>query len=142
MRTLAIDIGSKRVGLAVSDQLKKTAQPLALLARADIEGDAVPLARIISEYEVDEVVVGLPVTMRGESGEGAREATRIASRLGKTLGVPAVTWDERLTTAIAEASMIEAGMRRDARKQKRDMIAAALILQSYLDRASAGGRGQ
>jgi len=138
MRTLALDVGTMRVGVAVSDPLRKTARPLTLLARSDIEGDAERLAKIVTEQQVDELVVGLPTTMRGEAGKAARDALGVASRLGRALNVPVVTWDERLTTVMAEASMVEAGTRRGKRKQKRDMVAAALILQSYLDSKSHG----
>lgn len=138
MRTLALDVGTARVGVAVSDPLRKTARPLDLLARSEIEGDARRLAEIVAEQDVDEIVVGLPTTMRGEAGEAAKETLRVASGLSRTLNVPVVTWDERLTTVIAEASMVEAGARRNKRKEKRDMVAAALILQSYLDSKSRG----
>lgn len=138
MRALALDIGSKRVGVAISDSLRKTARPLVVLARAEIRGDAPALRRIIDEHQVTEIVVGMPTTMRGERGESAREVEKVAQDLGKRLGVPVVTWDERLTTVLAEASMVRAGVRRGDRKKKVDMVAAALILQSYLDSSSGG----
>lgn len=135
MRVLALDIGSKRVGVAVSDALGHTAQPLATLARADLDGDAAVLRKMIRDYEVGKIVVGMPITLGGARSAQTRATDKLTARLRKVLDLPVDTWDERLTTKIADASMIEAGASRKTRREKRDMIAAAVILQSYLDRS-------
>lgn len=130
------------MGVAISDPLQMTGRPLTVLSRRDIEGPATALVEMIQENDVCEVVVGMPTTLSGRPGEAARDAERVATSLEATLGVPVERWDERLTTAIAEASLIEANVSRRARKDKVDMVAAAVILQSYLDsRRTGSARG-
>jgi putative Holliday junction resolvase len=138
-RVLGIDLGDVRIGLARSDPLGITAQPLGIL---EISGDKQILReirRIVSEQEISTVVIGLPLLLSGEEGERARAAREFASRLEKSLhGVDVLLWDERLSTVQAERVMISGNVRRKKRKEKIDSIAASLILQSYLDAEGTG----
>ncbi|RJQ54430.1 MAG: Holliday junction resolvase RuvX [Actinobacteria bacterium] len=135
MRILGLDIGTRRVGVAVSDALKKTARPLTVISPRDLEGE--PLGRIVRDYEVEEIVVGMPTTLRGERGDAARMAREAMDRLRASFRVPVVEYDERLTTSMAEAAMAEAGVSAKERRGKVDMVAAALMLQGYLDRKAS-----
>lgn len=130
MRILCLDYGEKRIGVAVSDPLGFTAQPVGVIGQ-DIE----ELKKIIEKYgEVSEIVVGLPKTMRGEIGPRAETTLQYVELLKEKFGIPIVTWDERLTTVSAARALHEAGL--DSRKQRKiiDKVAATFILQSYLDR--------
>ena len=139
-RVLAVDPGSKRVGLAVSDPTQTIASALSTEpAEPDADLPA-RLAVIAAGLEVERIVVGLPRELSGRRGPAAAAAERLASRLRTLAGVPVETFDERLTTAAAERSLIEAGTRRDARRQAVDRVAATLLLQGYLDRAKAKRR--
>lgn len=132
MRILGIDVGSVRIGVALSDPLGLTAQPLAVLDRRRED----PLARIVElvrEHEVVRIVVGWPLTLDGSEGLATRAVGAFVDELAARLEVPIERWDERLTTAAAERSLIEAGVRRVKRRGSIDKVAAALILQSYLD---------
>lgn len=128
MRILGIDYGEKRIGVAVSDPLGLTAQPVD--AVEDIEG----IKRIVKEYdEVEEVVVGLPKSLSGKLGPQAQKVLEFVEKLKKDLRQRIITWDERLTTVEAEKVLISAGLSRQKRKEVVDKSAAAIILQSYLD---------
>lgn len=130
-RTMGLDLGEKRVGVAISDALQITAQPFGV-----IERDKNMLARIksiLEEFEVGEIVVGLPIHMGGSEGEAAAGARKEADRIRDSLGVPVILWDERLTTVTAEKALIAQGVRRRKRREVIDKIAAAVILQSYMD---------
>lgn len=134
MRALGIDPGSKRIGLAISDRLGTIASPLAVLTRSRSRAhDDAEIARIVREEEVEVVVVGLPLNMDGTRGPAARAAAAEAERLATVVGVPVELHDERRTTVTAERSMREAGV--DARRQRGqvDKVAAAIMLQSWLD---------
>jgi putative Holliday junction resolvase len=140
-RVLAIDLGQARLGLAVSDPLGITAQPLGTVERsASPRIDLARIAALVAEREVTTVVVGLPLQMSGKEGlqaAGAREfAARLAARLAR--GVDVRLWDERLTTVEAERLLVAADVRRSRRKHVVDTVAAVLILQSFLDARSAG----
>jgi putative Holliday junction resolvase len=138
-RIVGIDFGEKNVGVAVSDELGFTAQGLGCLRR---RGDAKLLGElcgVVREKQAGLIVVGLPRTMRGEIGEKAREAMRFAEKLREAAGVKVSLWDERLTTIQAERCMLEGDLSRGKRRKKRDMLAAQLILQSFLDSRGAGG---
>ena len=129
-RVLAVDPGTVRVGLAVSDPLGITAQPLELVVAAD----AVERIRQISaELGVQRIVVGLPVTESGEEGEAAAAARRMAASIAEVTGLEVTTLDERYTSRMAEKTMIESGARRRQRRQQVDKVAAALLLRAYLD---------
>ncbi len=134
MRILAIDHGEKRIGVALSDPTATFAQPLVVLERkAKLRQDLRGIAALCREYEVEEIVIGLPLDMNGTVGAKAQEVRGFAERLQETTGLPVVEWDERLSTVAAERALIEAGVRRKKRKQVVDKTAAALILSSYLD---------
>ena len=132
-RIIGIDLGEKNVGVAVSDELGLTAQGLTCLKRT---GDAKLLAdlfRLAREKGAKLAVLGLPRNMSGEMGPKAREAMEFAEKLRETSGMEVALWDERLTTVQAERSMLEGDLSRKKRKARRDVIAAQLILQSFLD---------
>jgi len=134
MRYLGIDIGTKRTGLAISDATGLIARPLEVIGSgADPQALARSLRPIVEREEVEALVVGLPRRMGGEDGPEAEHAREAARQLEAVLGLPATLWDERLTTVEATARLIEAGVRRKQRKAVVDKVAAALILQSFLD---------
>lgn len=137
MRIMGLDFGSKTVGVAVSDGLLLTAQGLEIIRRKEENKLRRTLARIeelILEYEVGEIVLGLPINMNATEGERARLTLEFREKLERRTGLPVVMWDERLTTVAADKAMMEAGIRKENRKEYVDMIAAVLILQGYLDR--------
>ena len=138
MRIMGLDFGSKTVGVAVSDELL-TAQGLEIIRRKEENKLRRTLARIeelIVEYGVEEIVLGLPINMNATEGERAKLTLEFREKLERRTGLPVVMWDERLTTVAADKAMIEAGIRREHRREYVDMIAAVLILQGYLDRKS------
>ena len=130
MRTMALDVGEKTVGIAVSDELGISASPRETLRRNGSELDR--LVVLVGEEEIGEVVVGLPISLNGTLGPSARSVLEFVEQLRERLTIPVVTWDERLTTAEAEKMLISASVRRAKRRQVIDQIAATLILQSYL----------
>lgn len=140
-RVLAVDYGRRRLGLALSDPLGWTAQPLAVVPRRDPEADLKRIAEVCRAHGVARVVVGLPVRLHGAPGPEAEEALRFAERLRARLGLPVETWDERLTTREAERRLVEADLSRARRRARVDAVAAALILQGYLDRRRRAGSG-
>ena len=135
MRILGLDYGEKRIGVAVSDPLEMIAQGVAVLGKGETFADDLrELKRIIKKYDgVDEIVVGLPKRMSGEIGIAAEKVLAFVAELKKEFKLNIVTWDERLTTVMAERSLIEAGLSREKRKKVIDQSAAANILQGYLD---------
>ena len=133
MRILALDPGSVRLGLAISDSAGSLAFPLEILRREDGEGWLGRLAEIIRERGVELLVVGLPLSLSGERGPAAEQAEALAEQLREALPVPVVTWDERLSSAQVERAMREAGLSARERRGAVDAAAAAVILQSYLD---------
>ena len=140
MRIMGLDFGSKTVGVAISDSLLVIAQPLEIVRRKEANKLRQTLARIeelIVEYEVEELVLGLPLNMNDTEGERVVLTREFKEKLERRTGLPVVMWDERLTTVEADNVMMEAGIRRENRKEYVDKIAAALILQSYLDSRSA-----
>ena len=138
-RVLAIDLGDARIGLAVSDALGITAQPLETLPSAGTRKDLAAICARVEEHDVGTVVIGLPLLLSGKDGERATAARRIAERLRQRLpGTEVELLDERLTTREAERTMVAGGVRRARRKQRRDALAAVLILQGYLDAQGAG----
>lgn len=134
VRILALDVGEKRIGLAVSDPLGLTAQGLGVLKRKNWEDDLARLLEMARPYRVQEVLVGLPRHMDGRLGAQAEKILALAQTLGEALGAKVATWDERLTTVEAERVLIAADMSRKRRRQVVDQVAATLILQAYLDR--------
>jgi putative holliday junction resolvase len=133
MRVLALDFGSVRIGVAVSDGLLLTAQGLETIRRKDLPKDIEAIKAVIKEYEVAEVVVGLPISMDGTHSAKTKETLAFVDILTKSLQIPVKTYDERMTTMQAERALLEGDMSRAKRKGLRDMLAAQFILQSYLD---------
>lgn len=139
MRIMGLDFGSKTVGVAVSDSLLLTAQGVEIIRRKDENKLRQTLARIeelIVEYEVEEIVLGLPKNMNATEGVRVELTNEFREKLERRTGLPVIMWDERLTTVAADKIMMEAGVRRENRKEYVDKIAATLILQGYLDRKS------
>ncbi len=136
MRIMGLDFGSKTVGIAISDALLVTAQGIEIIRRKEENKLRQTLARIeelIVEYEVEEIVLGLPKNMNATEGARVELTMEFKEKLERRTGLPVHTWDERLTTVAADKAMMEAGIRREKRKDYVDMIAATLILQGYLD---------
>ena len=136
MRIMGLDYGSKTVGVAVSDPLLITAQGLEIIRRKDENKLRQTLARIeelILEYEVSEIVMGLPKNMNNTEGDRVTLTNEFKEKLERRTGLPVHLYDERLTTVIADKTMMELGIRRENRKEYVDEIAAMLILQGYLD---------
>ncbi len=139
-----MDFGSRTVGVALSDPLKITAQGLEIVRREREDKLRRTLARIeeiITEYEVEEIVLGWPKNMDGSEGERVEKTNEFQAMLERRTGLPVVLWDERLTTVAADRYMMEAGIRRENRKEQVDKIAAVFILQGYLDRKKAEANG-
>ena len=136
MRVLGLDFGSKTVGVAVSDALMITAQPVETITRKDENKLRQTLARIeqlAKEYEVDKIVLGMPKNMNNTLGERAEKTIAFKENLERRSGIEVILWDERLTTQAAEQVLIESNVRRENRKEYIDQIAAVFILQGYLD---------
>ena len=132
-RVLGIDLGRVRIGLALSDPLRMTAQPLGRIPRGAPRVDLERIAKLVDEREVAEVVVGHPLLLSGEHGDGARDAEAYAARLKGELPCAVHLWDERLTTVQARRALIEGNVRRSRRREVVDAAAATLMLQSWLD---------
>ena len=133
---MGLDFGSKTVGVAISDELLLTAQGIEIIRRKEENKLRQTLARIeelIVEYKVEEIVLGLPKNMNATEGIRVELTNEFKEKLERRTGLPVYTWDERLTTVAADKAMMEAGIRREKRKDYVDMIAATFILQGYLD---------
>lgn len=137
MRILAIDHGSKRMGIAVSDELKMIAQPLEFVPAEPADAFFNRLTEIIREKEVELILVGMPRNMDGSYGPAASKVQEFVAALKDKIDVPIKLWDERLTSTMANRILIEGNVRREQRKQKVDKMAAAILLQSYLDGRAA-----
>lgn len=136
MRILGLDYGSKTVGVAVSDPLGFTAQGVEIIRRKSENKMRQTLARIeelIAQYQVEEIVLGLPKNMNNTLGDSAEKSLELKETLERRTGLPVVMWDERLTTVSANRVLMETGVRRENRKEHVDEIAAVFILQGYLD---------
>ena len=134
MRALGLDLGERRVGVAVCDSAGTVATPVETLARTgDPDRDLQSIADQVHQWEAEIVVVGLPISLDGSEGPAARTARAEIDRLEKLLEVPVVSYDERLTTVIAERSLMEQQMKGPQRRGVVDQVAAAVILQSWLD---------
>ncbi len=132
-RILGLDVGRKRIGLAISDGLGLTAQPLSLLKRKSISQDLSKLKKIIAARGIKKIVVGLPLNMDGSTGKMAIEVLHFVKLLKDNLSPPVITWDERLTSLQAKTLLLEADLSRRKRKEVIDKLSAQLILQGYLD---------
>ncbi|WP_338451528.1 Holliday junction resolvase RuvX [Niallia oryzisoli] len=135
MRMMGLDVGSKTVGVALSDALGWTAQGLTTIAINEAEGEYGfnEVEKIIKENEISTIVVGLPKNMNGTIGPRGEASQFYADELNKRFGIPVILWDERLTTVAAERVLLEADVSRKKRKKVIDKMAAAMILQGYLD---------
>ena len=134
MRILGLDVGKKRVGVAISDPLGIIASPLTVINRRTIDRETI--CELISQYNVERIVVGLPLSLDGSVGKQAQEVQSFTQRLSQWTEVPIEYWDERLTTVAAERMMVDAGVGTVGRKAQRDAAAAAFILQGYLERVN------
>ncbi|HEY8093719.1 MAG TPA: Holliday junction resolvase RuvX [Acidimicrobiales bacterium] len=133
---LALDLGSKRIGVAVSDRSGTIATPLTVVARSgDVARDHARIAALVAEEEAVRVVVGLPLSLDGSLGPAAKAARSEAEALAQVVPVPVESFDERLTTVTAERALMEANMRGQDRRQVVDKVAAAVMLQAWLDRS-------
>lgn len=132
-RILGVDPGEKRIGLAVSDPLGITAQGLPTILVTSIGETIQKIGEAARRLEVVQMVIGLPLNMDGSEGEQAQKSRKLGQRLEADLGLPVIYWDERLTSLMAEAAMLEGDLSRTRRKEESDRLAAQLILQNYLD---------
>jgi len=136
---LGVDFGRARIGLAISDELRLLAHPLATIP---FGGDAIGrIAELVQERKIDRVVVGVPKLMSGKMGAAADEVLRFVKKLQATLSCQVVTWDERLTTVAAQRALQESGKKTRQSRAYIDQVAAQIILQGYLDRAQVSGSG-
>ena len=136
MRIMGLDFGSRTVGVAVRDPLFLTAQGVEIIRRKSPNKLRQTLARIeelITEYEVDRIVLGYPKNMNNTEGERCEKTQEFRQMLERRTGLPVILWDERLTTVLADQAMMEGGIRRENRKEYVDKLAAVFILQNYLD---------
>lgn len=134
MRVLAIDLGSKNIGTAVSDALGITVRPVETIRRSSVARDIARLKFLVEDLEVEAVVIGLPLRMDGTAGDAALSAERFQKRLSSELQVPVFAQDERLTSYEAEQMMIERGFKREERRARSDEFAAMIILQDFLSK--------
>lgn len=136
MRIMGLDFGSKTVGVAVCDPLGITAQTVETVVRREENKLRKTLARIeelIRQYEIERIVLGYPKNMNNTIGERGKKSEELKETIERRTGIPVILWDERLTTVAAERVLMESGVRREHRKESVDQIAAAMILQGYLD---------
>lgn len=137
-RLIGFDYGSKRIGVAVSDPLGISALPLPAIRREGDRKDVETIAAMARHYEAAGFVFGLPLHIDGNEGKMAEMVRRFAGKLEEATGLPTQMWDERFTTAQAERTLIDAGVRREKRKEVRDSMSAAFILQGVLDLRNRG----
>jgi putative Holliday junction resolvase len=135
MRKMGLDVGTKRIGIAISDPLGWTAQGHSVLHRTKPDRDLQTLREICTEYEIEEIILGYPLNMNGTEGPKAKEIKEFGSLLGDYVNLPISYWDERLSTVSAQKHLIAADVSRQKRKDVIDKLAAVNILQTYLDRA-------
>ncbi len=133
MRILAIDHGSKRMGIALSDETRTIAQPLEYIPAEPFSAFLARLKELIQTKEVSLILVGMPRNLNGSYGPMALKVQEFIAVLKETIAVPIQTWDERLTSTQANRFLLQAGVRRQERKEKVDRAAAAILLQSFLD---------
>ncbi len=131
-RLMGLDLGEKNIGVAVSDEMWLTAQPLLVLRRTKLKDDIRRIKELCAEYHVEEIVLGYPLNMNGSAGESAQEAENIREQILKASSLTVHLWDERLTTSYADKALLEGDMSRSKRKKAKDKIAASLILDSFL----------
>jgi putative Holliday junction resolvase len=133
MRMLALDHGTRRIGVAVSDEMKMIASPLEYIPAEPLDKVIERIQQLIREKDVELILVGMPRNMDGTFGPAAEKVNDFIASLAPHITTPIKTWDERLTSVMANRALLEGNVRRDQRKQKVDKMAAAILLQSYLD---------
>jgi putative holliday junction resolvase len=138
-RTLALDYGDRRIGIALSDELGLTARPLMTLTRTTWPADLDRLRALIRDHDVRRIVIGLPLDMDGRRGGRARLTGTIIEKIRGATGLPIIEWDERLTTVQAERLLISGDVSRARRRKVIDQVAAVILLQTWLDAQHAGG---
>ncbi len=132
-RILALDHGTKRIGVAITDELKMIAQPLEFIPAEPLDAAFQRLQAILAEKPSELILVGMPRNMDGTYGPAAEKVRAFIEQLKQVIAVPVRTWDERLTSTQANRVMVQGNVRRDQRKEKVDAVAAAILLQSYLE---------
>jgi len=144
MRIMGLDVGQRRIGVALSDPGGTWASPETVIERRSLREDFARIAELASVTETELIVVGMPTDLRGERGVAARQMERWIAKLRAAVAIPVTTCDERLTTVVAERALLSGDENRAARRDRRDKVAAAVLLQSYLDAhpASPGGEGR
>lgn len=135
---MALDVGNKRIGVALSDELQILAQPLYTIHRKGIERDIEEIVKIINDNNVEEVIVGLPKNMDGTTGFQGEKTIKFAEILRQSTDRPLIMWDERMTTISARRIMIENDVKQKDKKNLVDTIAAVVILETYLSRKNMG----
>lgn len=130
---MGLDLGTKTVGVAISDALGMTGQPITTIRRTNLKADLLALRVLAQENEVTHIVIGFPLNMNGSEGPRAQATREFAALVEKQLGLTVELWDERLTTVSAQRVLIEANLSRERRKGVIDTVAAAIILQGWLD---------
>ncbi len=134
MRVIGIDLGSKRIGIALSDSDLTVATPLDVIERSgNVENDHIAILKITDEWEVKRIIVGLPISLDGTLGASAQSVIDEISRLGNLTDIPIETHDERFTTVTAEQILLQQNVKRDKKKMVIDKVAAAIILQGWID---------
>jgi len=141
MKILGLDVGEKRIGIAISDELGYTAQGMRVMNRSGLEDDLKVIKELIAAERATEVVVGLPKNMDGSLGESAEKVLFFAKKIEESISIPVILWDERWTTAEATRLLVEADLSRAKRRKVVDKLAAVLILQGYLDSLEHSGQG-
>jgi len=133
MRILALDVGEKRIGVAMSDPLGILSSPLTQINKRSNETAIDTILDLVHEHEVERIIAGLPYSLNGSIGPQAKRVRNFLKKLSDRLDIPIETWDESYTTVAAEGKMVEAGIPKDRRKKQIDAVAATIILQEYLD---------
>jgi putative Holliday junction resolvase len=140
MRILGLDYGRKRIGVAICDEMGVVARSLLAIERKTIEKDMAAIQRLAEEFDVEKVVIGYPLTLDGKEGIQCERVSKFAEMIEERLSLPVVKWDESLSTKEAEDILIEADTGRKKRRKRVDKLAAAIILQRYLDRVKTGSQ--
>ena len=136
MRVLGLDIGKKRIGVAVSDETRVIAQNLTFIKNISDKAVIAEIKALVTEYDVSRIVIGLPLYLDGSEGDMADFVRDMGGKIGTATGIEVIMWDERFTTKCAVAVLISAGVSRKKRKILKDKVAAQLILQEYLESAA------
>jgi putative Holliday junction resolvase len=132
-RLLGVDYGNVRIGLAVSDPDRRIASPFATYERKGLEPDTAYFKKLSEQENIELIVVGLPIHLSGQEGQKAKEARKFGQWLGSATGLPIVFWDERFTTVEAEGHLLNAGLTRKRRRDRRDRVAAQILLQTFIE---------